>query len=713
MNQISVDPSTFATCEAPIPSVNTLSPFPHHVTELRASGLTEETIRAAGIRSEHDRRKLASMLNRKSWSQQLGSALVFPYRDAAGTVVQTRVKPDQPQQQYGKAAKYLSPSGATVRVYFPPGTHRQITDGAVEIIITEGEKKSLKASQDGFCCVGLPGVDCWHGRQSTSLLADLENIHWPGRTVFIAFDSDAALNARVRESESRLAAVLKRRGAVIKVVRLPAKPNGDKVGLDDFLVAHGPSELRKLLDHADDPVAPEPDSLKSSASEADPADIAAKLLASCECDGVPRLRFWRGSFWWWQHGRYVEKPDLEVRAEVLNQFTRDWFGVKGRHVSDVMEHLRATTLVGGDFEPAAWFGNTMPAGFRADECLPTKSQVVHLPSLAARHEPSTVDATPAFFTLNATDFDLDLNAPRPAMWLWFLEALWGDDQQSIDTLQELFGYLLTSDTRQQKIFLLVGPKRSGKGTIARVLTSIIGKANVAAPTLAGLSTNFGLWPLIGKSAAIISDARLSGRADQVAVVERLLTISGEDSITIDRKNLEPVTCRLSSRFVILTNELPRLSDASGAVVSRMILLQLTKSFFGYEDPDLTDKLLSERDGILLWAIEGWCRLHKRGRFIQPDSAFESLADMDDLASPIKAFVRDCCVVGPTESVSVGDVYEAWEQWCVQERREKYASTVQTFARDLMAAVPSARRKRVREGDGRVRIYEGIGLRSGF
>jgi putative DNA primase/helicase len=45
-----------------------------------------------------------------------------------------------------------------------------------------------------------------------------------------------------------------------------------------------------------------------------------------------------------------------------------------------------------------------------------------------------------------------------------------DDVEAIETLQEWCGYCLTTDTRQQKIFLVVGPKRSGKGTIARVLT---------------------------------------------------------------------------------------------------------------------------------------------------------------------------------------------------------------------------------------------------
>ncbi|MBN1854572.1 MAG: hypothetical protein JW829_17705 [Pirellulales bacterium] len=305
------------------------------------------------------------------------------------------------------------------------------------------------------------------------------------------------------------------------------------------------------------------------------------------------------------------------------------------------------------------------------------------------------------------------NAPKPVVWLDFLDSIWSDDRECIDTLQEIFGYCLTPDTRQQKIFLLVGPKRSGKGTIARVLTALVGSDNVAAPTLSGLATNFGLWPLIGKSLAIVSDARLSGRPDQAAIVERLLSISGEDSITVDRKNMRPITCRLSARFLILTNELPRLSDASGAIKSRMILLSSIRSFYGKEDHGLTDRLLTELPGILLWSIEGWRRLRERGRFVQPDSGLEALGEMNDLASPVAAFVRDCCEVGPTEAVEVAEIFSAWQSWCKQQGREKYVGTVQSFGRDLLAAHPGIRRKRPREGDDRKRVYEEISLKDGF
>jgi putative DNA primase/helicase len=288
--------------------------------------------------------------------------------------------------------------------------------------------------------------------------------------------------------------------------------------------------------------------------------------------------------------------------------------------------------------------------------------------------------------------------------------LWPSDQQSIDLLQEWFGYCLTPDTRQQKMLMMLGPKRSGKGTICRVLRSVVGDGNVAGPTLASIQTNFGLWPLLGKSVAIVSDARLSGRADQAIITERLLSISGEDAQTIDRKNLEPVTTKLQTRFMIVSNELPRLQDSSGAFVGRMLVLRLVESFYGVEDKDLSQRLMDERCGILHWAIEGWARLRNRGCFIQPESGVELLEQMDELSSPILSFVEDRCEVGHEYSVSVNDLYQGFSVWCKDVGREP--ATVQTFGRDLVALLPRLRRRNLRMGAHRERFYDGIRLCGG-
>jgi putative DNA primase/helicase len=295
-------------------------------------------------------------------------------------------------------------------------------------------------------------------------------------------------------------------------------------------------------------------------------------------------------------------------------------------------------------------------------------------------------------------------------WLKFLGELWPSDPNSIEAMQELFGLLLTADTSRQKAFLIVGPKRSGKGTIARVLTALLGKENVAGPTLSGLSQNFGLWPLIGKPLAVISDARLGGRADIHVITERILSITGEDSLTIDRKNLVPWTGQLPTRFMILTNELPRLSDSSGALASRFIIWRLSRSFYGNEDLTLTSKLLAERPSILAWAMDGRDRLTKRGHFVQPQSARQAVNELADLASPIGAFLRDRCNVGPGYAVEVEVLFAAWTAWCGEQHRDR-PGTVQIFGRDLRAAVPGLDTTHPRDattGD-RVRYYQGVGL----
>jgi putative DNA primase/helicase len=76
-------------------------------------------------------------------------------------------------------------------------------------------------------------------------------------------------------------------------------------------------------------------------------------------------------------------------------------------------------------------------------------------------------------------FDYDPNAPTPERWLTFLKELWPDDADSIKALQEFFGYVISGRTDLQKMLLLVGPTRSGKGTIARILTALIGRGNAA------------------------------------------------------------------------------------------------------------------------------------------------------------------------------------------------------------------------------------------
>lgn len=372
-------------------------------------------------------------------------------------------------------------------------------------------------------------------------------------------------------------------------------------------------------------------------------------------------------------------------------------------VNNVLDALRSASQLPITTRAPAWIEDEDGVLPPANEIISCKNGLLHLPSgRIYRHSPN-------FYSTSALAYDHNADAEPPKEWLSFLTSVWGDDADSIAALQDVFGYLLGTDTDQQKIPLLVGPKRSGKGTIARVLTALLGQQALVSPTLTSLESNFGMAPLIGKAVALIADARMSSRADQHVIAEKLLSVSGEDMQTIDRKNLPAWTGRLSARFFIMTNELPRITDSSGALASRFVILTMTKSFLGSEDHGLTNRLLDELPGILNWAIEGWRRLRSRGYFVQPGSSDEAMRELEDLSSPIGAFIRDRCVVQQGLAVSVDTLFTLWGDWCREQGRD-YTGTKQTFGRDVRSAVPGMTITHPRTADGRTRQYEGIGLK---
>jgi putative DNA primase/helicase len=371
-------------------------------------------------------------------------------------------------------------------------------------------------------------------------------------------------------------------------------------------------------------------------------------------------------------------------------------------VSNVLDALRAVCNLPTSHTAPCWLDGSI--GPDPAEIVSCSNGLLHIPTRRL------MAPTPRFFTFNGLEFAYDPHAPQPKNWLNFINQIWPDDFQSRDTLREWIGYLLTPVTRMQKMLILIGPKRAGKGTIGRVIRMLLGEGNICTPTLAGMAESFGLASLIGKSAAIISDARISGRADTTIVTERLLSISGEDPQTIPRKFLPDWIGILPTRFMLMTNELPKLEDASGTLASRFIILALTESFYGREDHGLLDRFVPELPGILLWALEGWEQVYRRGRFIQPDSALELINQFEDLGSPIGAFVRDRCEVRPGFEIPQDRLFESWKSWCAENGNE-HPGTLHIFSRNLQSFVPGLKVTRPRVLGVQVQYCVGIRLKT--
>jgi putative DNA primase/helicase len=425
------------------------------------------------------------------------------------------------------------------------------------------------------------------------------------------------------------------------------------------------------------------------------------------------LHCYGGVLYRWRDNRFEEIEDIAVKQSLqqwLHNALRYYYCGKSKTmqltgfdsnpttVKAALESIKSHVQLPANTPIPTWLGSGDQRP-HVNGIIACKSKSLYLPTM------QSLEPTPQFFNTSALEFDPDPDRPVPPAWSEFLHQLFDDDLEAINLLQEWFGYCLTSDTAQQKLLLIVGPKRSGKGTIARVLIKLIGSTNVCGPTTSGLGGPFGLQPLLDKSLAIVSDARFHGPSIP-SVVERLLCISGEDTLTIDRKNLPSVSVKLPIKVMFLTNEFPRFTDSSGALAGRFVILRLTRSFYGHEDTKLTERLTADLPGILNWAIEGWQRLQQRGHFVVPASSGEVVEEIEDLSSPVAAFVRRECIVQPEKRVWIDDLYNAWKEWCEREGRT-VVSTRQAFGRDLAAAVPEISRRRA---TGNIPFYQGIDLR---
>ena len=307
-------------------------------------------------------------------------------------------------------------------------------------------------------------------------------------------------------------------------------------------------------------------------------------------------------------------------------------------------------------------------------------------------EPNLLNHTPDFLNFNLLPYGYDADAECPN-WMRFLGQVFGKvqlsttetvydvelddiieveetvpDDEKIMCLQEWFGLLLTKEMKYHKMLGIIGPKRSGKGTISRVLTELIGSDNVATPTFTSFVENFGLQGLLNARVAIFGDASMD--KDPVIVgraIEKLKTISGCDGIDVNRK-YEPIIqgARLGVRFVMISNNLQRLTDPTGTVSDRFIFLKTTRSFYGCEDLGLEKRLLAELSGILNWSLEGLKRLKKRGHIFEPDESIEMRTQSKELGSNVIAFVNIACNKGEGVYTMPDEMYDAFKRWCEED-----------------------------------------------
>lgn len=302
-------------------------------------------------------------------------------------------------------------------------------------------------------------------------------------------------------------------------------------------------------------------------------------------------------------------------------------------------------------------------------------------------------------------------APAPARWLSFVKELL--NEEDIPTLQEYMGYCLIPSVKAQKMLLITGKGGEGKSRVGLVLKSLLGDNMVTGSVNKVETDRFARADLEHRLLMVDDDLKLEA-LPQASMLKTIIT--AEQPLDLERKGRQSYQGIVYCRFLVLGNGTLKASgDTTRAFFRRQIILKTRdRDPWREDDPYLIEKLLSEREGIFNWCLEGLNRLiDNRFTFTQSESALKNVELAEAESNNAGDFLTSdgYVTLTPEGEVSSQRLYEAYAEWCRDNALE--AMTRRQFGvamRDLAPLMGLTYSTNVNIGAGRrARGFTGVSL----
>jgi putative DNA primase/helicase len=407
-------------------------------------------------------------------------------------------------------------------------------------------------------------------------------------------------------------------------------------------------------------------------SRARPRDAAKLVVSQCAVDGVSRLRFQGGTFWFWNGGTYERESDDAVRKTVADFLydarTGDGaaFNPKKRDIDEVLDALKMEALLEDRFAAPCW----LPGGEWAAEWIVCRNGIVNVRTGEMRAH------THRLWSHGALGFDWE-PAAKCRVFDAYLESIFPGDPEAQQCAVEWLGLCMTLDTFPHKGMLLLGERRAGKSTFLRLMEQLVGREGYVAYTFESLiKSELSPHGMIGKRVIAFPDVRLKqgqqyGKNYDAGGLSHeargmLLRITGVDTVSF-RLGYSAARWEgaLPGKVIIVSNEVPNFND--DVLPTRFLKLhfKVDQEKTGNLDPSLGDKLRAELPGIAARALTGYRELvARKHRFVQPTSGLELERQLQRARHPHRAMVLECLEVsdGEDDWAVKKDAFQACRRW---------------------------------------------------
>ncbi|WP_176397932.1 DNA primase family protein [Bacillus cereus] len=247
-------------------------------------------------------------------------------------------------------------------------------------------------------------------------------------------------------------------------------------------------------------------------------------------------------------------------------------------------------------------------------------------------------------------------------FLQFIDQCAKGDKQKIMQIQELIGYTISNYTNAKKWFALIGAPHTGKSTILEVLTEIVGEDYTSNVPLHELSGRFSLSDLFKKKLNVCGELN----DNTLKNINTIKALTGNDRLRADIKYKSAINFINKAKIIMAGNAMPQLQtlDNTTAFTDRILFVVFNNTIpEGKRDYKLKEKLLSEKDYIVQWAVEGLERLISNNFiFTECRDSIEFKTQYQNEMSNINDFISVMCKIEPNNDecrVHKRDLYTAY------------------------------------------------------
>lgn len=262
-----------------------------------------------------------------------------------------------------------------------------------------------------------------------------------------------------------------------------------------------------------------------------------------------------------------------------------------------------------------------------------------------------------------SNIQMNANYCKDAKCPKFLEWINGrfNEKEDIKVIQEIMGYLMVENIKARKFFIIQGASNSGKSTLLKIINDIIGENNISSIELQKLDERFKTAHLKDKIANIFDDIP----ANQIRESSTIKALVSGTQMNVEFKHEKGFEFKNKARLIFTCNQLPSSIDTTTGYYNRCLILSMDNVVDKEKiDVNLLDKLLSEKSGIVNWAIEGLKRLINNGyNFTDSTSMDKNLSIYKEQNDSLQVFINENCKKEDDAYIPISSFKDAYAKYC--------------------------------------------------